>query len=248
MDIIKILKTNEYKNIGNIYSFITGERPIWSKQLDQFYGNSKYSIGKMYNFSKIKFKENIVMQQLYKDVLETSGIIIDLASGPSGYFGPIIDSLNANSTFVITDASEFLVHAHSVANKKRKNVKIFDIDLDKELPFINESIDCYCGYNPSNVERYDLLLNEVARTLKKSGKLTIIDWFFDEETETSKYLKDNNKVTYSLNYFIDFCNELGLKLIKKDLDRKYVGKQVGDLLPINSLDEILVYGLVFIKK
>jgi len=248
MDIINTLKTNKYKKTGNVYSFITGERPEWSKRLDQFFSDSKYPMGRMYNFAKIRFKDSRVMQELYKIVLETNGIIIDLASGPSGYFGPVIDKLGENSTFVITDASEFLIHAHSVANRKRNNVKIFDIDLEKELPLRDETVDCYCGYVPSNVDKFDVLLNEVSRTLKKNGKLCIIDWFFDKKTDTSKYLKDNKKVTYSLEYFISFCNELGLKLIKKDLDRKYIGKQEGDLLPINSLDEIMVYGLVFIKQ
>jgi len=248
MYITKILNTNKYKKTGNIYSFITGERPEWSKRLDQFFGNSKYPMGRMYNFAKIRFKDNRVMQELYKEVLETDGIIIDLASGPSGYFGPVIDNLCENSTFVITDASEFLINAHSVANKTRNKVKIFDIDLEKELPLKDETIDCYCGYVPSNVDKFDLLLNEVSRTLKKNGKLCIIDWFFDEKTDTFKYLKDNNKITYSLEYFISFCNRLGLKLKNKDLDRKYIGKQEGDLLPINPLDEIMVYGLVFIKQ
>lgn len=248
MDITKILNTSKYKKTGNIYSFINEERPEWSKRLDLYFRNSKYPMGRMYNYSKIRFKDNRVMQEFYKEVLETNGIIIDLASGPSGYFGPVVDNLGENSTFVITDASEFLIHAHSVANRKRDNVKIFDIDLEKSLPLRDESIDCYCGYVPSNVDKFDLLLNEISRTLKKNGKLCIIDWFFDEKTETYKYLKENNKVTYSLDYFTTFCNRLGLKLTCKDLDRKYIGKLEGDLLPINPFDEIMVYSLFFIKQ
>lgn len=248
MDITKTFKTKTFKKTGNVYSFITGERPEWSKRLDLFFSGSKYPMGRMYNFAEIRFKDNKVMQELYKIVLETNGIIIDLASGPSGYFGPVLENLCENSTFVITDASKFLINAHSVANRNRNKVKIFDIDLEKELPFKDETIDCYCGYVPSNIDKFDLLLNEVSRTLKKNGKLCIIDWFFDEKTDTFKYLKDNNKVTYSLKNFISFCNGLELKLTNKDLDRKYIGKQEGDLLPINPLDEIMVYGLVFVKE
>lgn len=245
---VSILTTNEYKIKNNIISFIQeDERPYWSIQIDEFYKDRKYPMGHMYNTAKLKNINDLVMQKYYNAVSSTDGIIIDLASGVSGYFGPILDRIDLDSEFVITDASKEMIKVHATANKKRKNVVVCEIDLDKKLPFRDNSVDMYCGNLISNVNKYKELIQEVARTLKKNGKFIVIEWFFEINSKTQCYLKENNSLIQSMEYYIDYCSQCGLKLVSKGIQSKSVGKQVGDLLPINPNDEKSVVVLYFEK-
>ena len=141
-----------------------------------------------------------------------------------------------------------MIKAHATTNRKRKNIDICEIDLDKKLPFKDNSVDMYCGNLVNNVMNYKELINEVYRTLKVNGKYNVIEWFFDENSETSKYLKENNSLIQSIDYYIDFCSQCGLKLINKEIQSSSIGKLEGDLLPINPNDKKSVVMLYFQKQ
>lgn len=246
---ISILSTNEYKVKKNIISFMKeDERPYWSIQIDEFYKDKKYPMGHIYNTVKLHIKDDKVYQNYFNLISSTDGIIIDLASGVSGYFAPVLDRISETSEFIITDASKEMIKAHATTNRKRKNIDICEIDLDKKLPFKDNSVDMYCGNLVNNVMNYKELINEVYRTLKVNGKYNVIEWFFDENSETSKYLKENNSLIQSIDYYIDFCSQCGLKLINKEIQSSSIGKLEGDLLPINPNDKKSVVMLYFQKQ
>lgn len=121
MNIENILMERNYKKEHNIYKFIeSNNKPFWSMQLDKYFDGKEFSVEKRYYQSKEKYEDNKAMQEYFKLITDTKGIIIDLASGPSGYFGTVLDDLNQESTFIITDASDTIVKAHSIANTKKK--------------------------------------------------------------------------------------------------------------------------------
>lgn len=40
-------------------------------------------------------------------------VMVDLASGPSGYFSPMLDALTEDKIFIVTDACPIVVSAHA---------------------------------------------------------------------------------------------------------------------------------------
>jgi ubiquinone/menaquinone biosynthesis C-methylase UbiE len=248
--IIPLFTTKEYKIKDNVISFIKNEdeRPMWSKAVDDYYKNNELPVSLIYRANKTyKYKNNIVMQEYYKFITDTNGTVIDLASGPSGYFSPVFDLLNENSIFIITDASPSIIYAHSLANKRRSNVLIFDIDLDILLPIKDNCIDLFCGNLVSNVNGYKTLLQEVYCTLKMGGKAAFIELFFEEGTKTYNYLKNKDSLITSLNDYLRFCSLIGFNVIKTQFEREEIGKQKGDLLPIDENDKKMFY-IIYLEK
>lgn len=246
--ITEIINSNDYHVNKNVISFINDDnRPYWSKQMDLLYSKNKYSIGRMYSFNRIKYKNNLPMQNFYKFIENCNGIIVDLASGPSGYFGPVLDVIEKNSIFVITDGSKTMVNAHSTANLKRKNVVVCELDLNKELPFNDKTIDVYCGNLLNNVDEYESLIDEVSRTIKENGYLVLIEWFFENGSSSEKYLKQTNKITQTKDYFIDFMKSKSLILINEELESEHIGKMEGDVLPIDKNEKVSTWILYFRK-
>lgn len=152
-----------------------------------------------------------------------------------------------NSTFIATDASKTVVQAHHAANNDSRFV-IFDIDLDKGLPFKDESIDTFSANLLSNVDDYNNILSEISRSLKSGGRFAVIETFFENGTETYHFLKSQNAVFSSLDEYINVCKGKGLRYIGSRVRKEIVGKiSEGDLLPIGERDKCLET-IVFFEK
>lgn len=245
---LSTLTCQNYRVSKNTITFLQEkERPVVCQKMDSFYLNKRYPMGHMYHAASFKFKDDKAMQHYYNFILANKGICVDLASGASGYFGPILFQLHKEMEFVISDASKVMIKAHSTANLKRRNVVILDIDLNQLLPIKNNSIDMYCGYLVNNVQNYIQLVQEVARTLKISGKFVIIEWFFESTSITANFLQKNHFLIQSLEYYICFCESIGLKLMNKELQSQSKGKLTNDLLPVDENDKKSVYILYFEK-
>lgn len=128
---------------------------------------------------------------------------------------------------------------------QKKNVLVFDLDLS--LPIIDNSIDLYCGNQVNNVNNFPLLLKEIYRTLKPHGILSLIEWLYDVDSDTNKYLAEQNNICQSLDYFLNYCKEVGFKILNITLERSFKGKGKGDLLPINANDTVYSY-IIYLEK
>ncbi len=246
-----INEIEQYKKDGNILHFILDDtcRPMWSKQLERSYleFNETLDMVKNYEKQRINARQNKSLQSYFDFITEHSGVIVDLASGPSGYFAPALDMLKSDSLFVATDACPTVLFSHARANKS-DGFFILDLDLDKPLPFKNASIDVFCGKLICNVNNYRGLILEVYRCLKPRGRFAVIETFFEKDSATYHYLSDRDAVYSSIETYIDFCNRIGFVHLGGDIIDKTMGKtNPGDLLPIGEGDRS-VLRTVFFKK
>lgn len=187
-----IIKDDIVYNIdGNVVHFITDEdsRPNWSKILNQhlILNNTNLQMKQRYNSQRTIMNKDDAHKRFVKFVSEVRGVKVDLASGPSGYFSPFLDTLDDNDIFIATDACPAVIEAHSEACNK-ENFYVFDVDLDKSLPFKDESVDIFTGNLLNNVENYSTLIQEAYRCLKKGGKLAVIEIFFEHGSKTYEHL------------------------------------------------------------
>ena len=161
-----------YKEEGNIVHFIFGDqdRPQWSKALnDSLVGNHvDLQMKQRYKDQKRIMTGDEVRRRFVEFVSRVRGVKVDLASGPSGYFSPFLETLTVGDTFIVTDACPAVIAAHSAACGKDK-FYVFDVDLDKELPFRDESVDVFSGNLLNNVDHYAELIREAYRCLKHGG-------------------------------------------------------------------------------
>ena len=174
----------DYIQEGNVFHFLTDEnsRPGWSKALDEYLTGNQINLmmKRRYSGQKRRMKLNDSLRHFVEFVSASDGVKVDLASGPSGYFAPFLDTLKDNDCFIITDACPSVIKAHADICRQ-PNCYIFDVDLDKDLPFRNESVDIFTGNLLNNVENYGGLIREAYRCLKPDGKLAVIEMFFDEK-------------------------------------------------------------------
>ncbi|MDE7234954.1 MAG: class I SAM-dependent methyltransferase [Ruminiclostridium sp.] len=177
-----------------------------------------------------------VRRRFVEFVSRVRGVKVDLASGPSGYFSPFLETLTVGDTFIVTDACPAVIAAHSAACGKDK-FYVFDVDLDKELPFRDESVDVFSGNLLNNVDHYAELIREAYRCLKHGGKLAVIEMFFDHGCKTYEHLNSRGAVWASFETFTAFCESVGFTYLGSDIIGTRKGKiDAGDLYPLDDND------------
>ncbi len=236
---------------NNTYHFISDEndRPWWSKALDNSYDNSSNDLfmESQYEIHNIHVNDDIQMIDFFQYITSSGGIIVDLASGPSGYFSPVFNFMKEDSIFIATDASKNVINAHQKACKDTRFL-IFDINLDNKLPFKDESIDVFSANLLNNVDNYRGLLMEISRSLKPYGRFAVIELFYEFGTKTYDYLKERNAVFSSLEDYIAICKDFGLKYKGSKVKKEIIGRIAeGDLFPIGENDKCLET-IVFFEK
>lgn len=87
----------------------------------------------------------------------------------------------------------------------------FDVDLDKSLPFKDESVDIFTGNLLMNVENYSTLIQEAYRCLKKGGKLAVIEIFFEHGSKTYEHLCSKGAIWSSFETFVAYCEKIGFE-------------------------------------
>lgn len=224
----------------NVVHFILNDedRPWWSKQLELSYLHTgeKLDMSKNYPLQKINMTSDPVKNHFIEFISKKSGIKVDLASGPSGYFSAALDHLTENDVFIVTDACPTVISAHSNACQK-ENFFVFDVDLDKPLPFKDSCIDLFSGNLLSNVNNYAELINEVYRCLKVGGHFAIIDMFFEHGCSTYEHLKDKGEIWASFETFVAFCEQVGFTFLDSSIISSRKGKlSSGDLYPLDEND------------
>ena len=237
----KIIKDDIVYNIdGNVVHFIIDEdsRPNWSKILNQhlILNNTNLQMKQRYNSQRTIMNKDGAHKQFVKFVSEVRGVKVDLASGPSGYFSPFLDTLDDNDIFIATDACPAVIEAHSKACNKN-NFYAFDVDLDKSLPFKDESVDIFTGNLLMNVENYSTLIQEAYRCLKKGGKLAVIEIFFEHGSKTYEHLCSKGAIWSSFETFVAYCEKIGFEFLGSDIINTRKGKiSEGDLYPLDDND------------
>ena len=224
----------------NIFHFISEEanRPSWSKALDEYLTGNHINLmmKRKYSGQKRRMSSNDALRHFVEFVSASDGIKVDLATGPSGYFAPFLDTLKDSDCFIITDACPAVIKAHADACRK-PNFFILDVDLDKGLPFKDESVDIFTGNLLNNVDNYGGLIREAYRCLKPGGKLAVIEMFFDKDTKTQRYLTEQGKIWSSYERFVDFCGSVGFTQIGSETVTVRKGPlSDGDLYPLDKDD------------
>ena len=237
---------------GNVCHFINEEisRPNWSKALDEYLTDNHINLmmKRKYAGQRRRMSSNDALRHFVEFVSASDGIKVDLASGPSGYFAPFLDSLKDSDCFIITDACPAVIKAHADACR-RSDCYILDVDLDKGLPFKNESVDLFTGNLLNNVENYSRLIRETYRCLKPGGKLAVIEMFFDKGSKTQEYLAEQGKIWASYKAFVQFCESVGFTCIGSETVTTRKGPiSDGDLYPLDKNDCSTDKTLYFEKK
>lgn len=226
------------------------ERPFWSIHMQTMFRkhgivlemDSKYNA-----FDKYYSKKEVVLD-FFDRILDNGKIIIDLASGPSGYFGTIIKKLRDDQLFIISDGSPDILKAHMEANKEKNNIGYMDLDLDKPLPFKNDSIDNFMGNYLGNVMEYQQLVSEAYRSLKNGGRFSVIEIFYEQGSETAFELRRENRLYADLDKYIQYFESVGFKLECKGTIEHVVGKlDPSDSLPRNDTDKSEIIAFSFYK-
>ena len=225
---------------GNVCHFLKEElpRPRWSKALDDYLTGNHIDLmmKRRYSVQKRRMRANEALRRFVAYASASGGVKVDLASGPSGYFAPILDSLKDSDCFIITDACPAVIKAHANACRK-PNCYILDVDLDQGLPFKNESVDLFTGNMLNNVEHYAELIREVYRCLKPGGRLAVIEMFFDQGSKTQTYLAEQGKIWASCEAFVRFCESVGFACTGSETVTARKGPvSDGDLYPLDQED------------
>ena len=193
-------------------------------------------------------RANEALRHFTEFVSATDGVKVDLASGPSGYFAPFLDSLKDSDCLILTDACSAVIRAHAEACGK-PNCYILDVDLDKGLPFKDESVDLFTGNLLNNVENYGGLIREAYRCLKPGGKLAVIEMFFEEGSKTREVLAEEGKIWASYEGFVRFCESAGFTLAGSETVMTRKGHiSDGDLYPVDKEDRSTDRTIYFEKR
>lgn len=236
-----IIKENvAYTKDGNIVHFILDEdsRPYWSKALNYslIKNNTDLQMGQRYIDQRSLMNKDEAHRRFTQYVTAIHGVKVDLASGPSGYFSSFVDTLADDDIFIATDACPSVIEAHAKACDK-DNFYIFDVDLDKPLPFKDESVDIFTGNLLNNVDNYAELIREAYRCLKKGGKLAVIEMFFEHGCKTYEHLCVQEKIWASFETFVAYCESVGFAFVGSDIINTRKGKiDEGDLYPLDDND------------
>lgn len=237
---LPIKENISYTEDGNILHFILDDesRPQWSKALDGFLAGNcmDLQMKRKYGEQREIMTKDEKLKRFVDFVSATKGIKVDLASGPSGYFAPFLDTLTPDDTFIITDACPTVLAAHSAACDK-ENIFVFDTDLDRPLPFKDGSIDIFTGNFLNNVDNYEGLISEVYRCLKPKGKFAVIELFFEHGCKTYEHLKAEGNIWASFETFSDFCEGVGFVRVGSEIFKTRKGRiSEGDLYPLDDND------------
>ena len=120
------------KLIDNTFNFIPeGEQPEWSRLLDEYWLSQaqKPDMPKRYTAACEEASKSSVLKKYFSFITEKGGIIVDLASGPSGYFAPAFDLLKETDLFIAADGSKTILEAHAAANKENPNFMAVCIEI-----------------------------------------------------------------------------------------------------------------------
>lgn len=237
----ELIKENvAYSIEGNVLRFVEDEesRPEWSKALNRYFVQNgvKLQMKRRYNFQRSVMNGDAPRKAFVRFVSEVKGVKVDLASGPSGYFAPWMDSLSDDDVLIATDACPAVIEAHAKACDK-ENFYVFDLDLDQGLPFKDGSIDIFTGNLLNNVANYAGLIQEAYHCLKKGGKLAVIELFFEHGCKTYTHLVEQGAIWSSFETFVTYCESVGFRLIGSDVVTTRKGKIAeGDLYPLDEND------------
>ena len=240
-----------YQRDGKIFHFILNEeeRPAWSRALEDYLVSNRVNLQmkRKYTYQKQMMTRD-EKRKHFVDAVSSGQVIVDLASGPSGYFAPVLDSIEEDTLFIATDACPSVLQAHAKACRK-ENFYLFDTDLDRELPFRDESIDVFCGNLLNNVNNYDGLIREAYRCLKPGGKFCVIEMFFDQASVSYKSLKDQKKIWASPETYADYCHSLGFDFTGSDILLTRRGKfSEVDYYPLDENDMMTIRTMYFEKN
>ena len=237
---------------NNIVHFILNEddRPWWSKQLECSYKQNNERLDMTCNYAKQKLtiSSDPNKKRFIDFISNKQGVKVDLASGPSGYFSAVLDNLKSDDLFIATDACPTVITAHAQACNK-ENFFVFDIDLDKALPFQDSCIAVFSGNLLNNVNNYANLIEEVYRCLKPGGHFAVIDMFFEHGCTTYEHLINKGEFWASFESFTAYCDQVGFDLLGSDILFTKKGKlSAGDLYPLNDNDNWTERTLYFQKR
>ena len=236
---------------GNIVRFIGDDekRPYWAKQLDTYYPDGTIPDVKERYYSFGGYVSRLPQAEGFITfALGAGNTIVDLASGPSGYFAPLLERLKPSQLFIGTDACCAVLNAHAAANSENEQFLMLDIDLDKPLPFRTSSIDVFTGFLTSNVIGYGALLSEVARCLKPGGRLVVAEIFYEKGCVTWQYLKNESAVNAAFEDYVSYCENIGLTYRGSELVKAIVGKlDPEDLYPLDDADKSEIRTVYFEK-
>jgi SAM-dependent methyltransferase len=240
---------------NNVYHFITDEvhRPktpkYLSKEMYELYPDGQRYVEqegakKLYLINKNeRFERNYIEYALIEE-----GVIVDIASGPhGGWIHGILNELPQNAALISTDACSFCIDNYS-RYYSNKSYFYFDIDLDKPLPFKDDSVDVFTGVLMCNIPNYRGLLTEIARCLRPGGKAVFEEVFYSPDSKTFEYLLKENAVYASSEIYVDFCQSIGLDWVAVDVCKQMVGKMdPDDGLPLSDSDESYIKN-IYLKK
>ncbi len=229
-----------YREEGNIIHFIADEndRPEWSKALENSLtaGKTDLKMSRRYKNQRRIMTEDGKRRRFVDFISAADGVKVDLASGPSGYFSPMLDTLKETDLFIATDACPTVLRAHSQTCPK-DNYFVFDVDLDRELPFRDESIAAFSGNLLNNVEHYAALIQEAYRCLEPGGRFAVIELFFESGCRTFEYLRSSGAVWSSFDTYVSFCESVGFRYMDSAVLQARTGKIAeDDLLPLDEND------------
>ena len=241
-----------YQRDGKIFHFILNEeeRPAWSRALEDYLAGNRINLQmkRKYSFQKRMTMKDEKKRHFANTVASSGPVIVDLASGPSGYFAPILDIMEEDTLFIATDACPSVLQAHAEACRK-DNFYLFDTDLDREFPFRDESIDGFCGNLLNNVNNYEGLVREAYRCLKPGGRFCVIEMFFDPDSLTYKDLEAQGKIWASPETYTDYFRSLGFDCTGSEILQTRKGKfNEGDYYPLDENDRMTIRTMYFKKN
>lgn len=223
---------------GQVVRFILDEeaRPAWSKALEGALNGVDLCMPQRYQAQRKIMTGDTRRKRFVDFVSGAHGVKVDLASGPSGYFAAMLDRLEDDDFFIVTDACPSVIAAHAKACE-RGNCFIFDVDLDQRLPFADESVDAFSGNLLNNVDHYAELIREIHRCLKPGGRFAAIELFFDHGCKTFEHLNAQGAVWASFETFVAFCEGVGFRYLDSDVLLTRKGRIAeGDLYPLDPDD------------
>lgn len=239
-----------YVRQENVIHLIPDEeaRPAWSQALDRALQGVDLRMPQRYEDQRRVMTGDPLRRKFVDFLAGAHGVKVDLASGPSGYFAAMLDTLTEGDTLIVTDACPSVIAAHAAAGRD-KPMLVFDVDLDKPLPFRDGSIDAFSGNLLNNVDNYAALLREAFRCLKPGGRLALIELFFEHGCQTFRHLDAQGAVWSSFETFVDFCEKQGFRYLDSDILQTRVGKiSEGDLYPLDPGDRSTDRTIYFEKR